>query len=58
MTVFYFQYNPVMLDSMAGTDTVAEVSRKFVGKEQDLNDVLMRKYKKDLKSMVAEQLAT
>jgi hypothetical protein len=38
-------------------DTVAEVSRKFVGKEQDLNDALMRKYKKDLKSVVTEQLA-
>jgi hypothetical protein len=51
LTAFYFQYNPAMLD------TVAEVSRKFVGKEQDLNDALMRKYKTDLKSMVTEQLA-
>jgi hypothetical protein len=51
LTAFYFQYNPAMLD------TVAEVSRKFVGKEQDLNDALMRKYKKDLKLMVTEQLA-
>ena len=50
LTAFYFQYNPAMLDS------VAEVSRKFVGKEHELNDALMRKYKKDLKSMVGASI--
>ena len=50
LTAFYFKYNPAKLDS------VAEVSRNFVGKEQELNDALMRKYKKDLKSMVGASI--
>jgi hypothetical protein len=50
LTAFYLKYNPAMLDS------VAEVSRNFVGKEQELNDALQRKYKKDLKSMVGASI--
>jgi hypothetical protein len=50
LTAFYLKYNPAKLDS------VAEVSRNFVGKEQELNDALMRKYKKDLKSMVGASI--
>lgn len=49
LTAFYFEHNPGMLD------TVADVSRKFAGREQELNDALLRKYKCDLNSMVAEQ---
>ena len=51
LTAFYFDHNRAMLE------TVGEVSRKFVGREDELNDALRRKYKSDLKAMVAEQEA-
>ena len=48
LTAFYFEYCPSMIDS------VGEVSRKFVGREQELNDALLRKYKCDLHSFAAK----
>lgn len=51
MTAFYFEHNPEMIE------TVGDLSRKFVNNEQELNDALMRKYKCDLNTMVAQQAA-
>jgi len=51
LTAFYFEHNPDMIE------TVGDLSRKFVSNEQELNDALMRKYKCDLNTMVAQQVA-
>ena len=51
LTAFYFEHNPDMIE------TVSDLSRKFVDNEQELNDALMRKYKCDLNTMVAQQVA-
>merc|ERR1711939_1026118 len=42
---------------MGMIETVGDLSRKFVSNEQELNDALMRKYKCDLNTMVAQQVA-
>ena len=44
LTAFYFEHCPSMIDN------VGEVSRKFAGRQQELNDALLRKYKCDLNS--------
>jgi len=54
LTAFYFEHCPSMIDN------VGEVSRKFAGRQQELNDALLRKYKCDLNSFAdnhAEALA-
>ena len=51
LTAFYFEHNPEMIE------TVGDLSRKFVNNEQELNDALMRKYKCDLNTLVAQQAA-
>jgi len=51
LTAFYFEHNALMLE------TVGDVSRKFVGKEIELNDALRRKYQCDLTSMAEQQAA-
>lgn len=50
LTAFYFEYCPSMIDN------VGEVSRKFAGREQELNDALKRKYKCDLNSFAAKEV--
>jgi hypothetical protein len=49
LTAFYFEHCPSMIDN------VGEVSRKFAGRQQELNDALLRKYKCDLNSFAAKQ---
>jgi chemotaxis protein histidine kinase CheA len=51
LTAFYFEHNSDMIE------TVSDLSRKFVDNEQELNDALMRKYKCDLTTLVAQQAA-
>jgi hypothetical protein len=48
LTAFYFEHCPSMIDK------VGEVSRKFAGRQQELNDALLRKYKCDLNSFAAD----
>jgi hypothetical protein len=48
LTAFYFEHCPSMIDN------VGEVSRKFAGRQQELNDALLRKYKCDLNSFAAK----